>query len=55
MGWEDPLEKEMATQSTIFALKITRRSLEGSSPWGHKRIVHDLVTKQQQQQHTANL
>ena len=54
MGWEDPLEKEMATQSSIFALKIPRRSLAGNSPWGHKGIVHDLVTKQEQQ-HTANL
>ena len=25
------------------------RSLVGYSPWGHKRVGHDLVTKQQQQ------
>ena len=25
-----------------------QRSLEGSSPWGCKRVRHDLVTKQQQ-------
>jgi len=26
-----------------------QRSLAGYSPWGHKRVGHDLVTKQQQQ------
>ena len=25
-----------------------QRSLAGYSPWGHKRVGHDLVTKQQQ-------
>ena len=25
-----------------------QRSLESSSPWGHKRVKHDLATKQQQ-------
>ena len=29
-----------------------QRSLAGYSPWGHKRVRHNLVTKQQQQQHT---
>ena len=24
-------------------------SLEGCSPWGHKRVSHDLATKQQKQ------
>ena len=31
-----------------------QRSLVGYSPWGHKRVRHDLVTKQQQQ-HTLPL
>ena len=26
-----------------------QRSLAGYSPWGHKRVRHDLATKQQQQ------
>ena len=26
-----------------------QRSLEGYSPWNHKRVKHDLMTKQQQQ------
>ena len=54
LGWEDPLEKEMATQSSILAWEIPwteepgQRSLVGYSAWGHKRVIHDLVTKQQQ-------
>jgi len=34
---EEPLEKEMATHSSILAWKIPwTRSLEGYSPWGCK-------------------
>ena len=45
----DPLEKEMATHSSIFAWEIPwTESLEGYSPWGHKRVGHDWETKQQQ-------
>ena len=41
---EDPLEKEMATASSILAWKIYgQRSLAGYSPWGH-RAGHDWVT-----------
>ena len=37
LGWEDPLEKEMATHSSILAWRIPfQRSLWGYSPWGHK-------------------
>ena len=33
----DPLEKEMATHSSILAWKTYgERSLAGYSPWGHK-------------------
>ena len=50
LGREDPLEKEMATHSNIFAGKSHgQRSLVGYSPWGCKRVRHDLVTKQRQQ------
>ena len=36
-GQEDPLEKGMATHSSIPAWRIHRqRSLVGYSPWGHK-------------------
>ena len=34
LGWEDPLEKEMATHPSILALRIPRT--EGPSPWGCK-------------------
>ena len=34
LGWEDPLEKEMATHSSILAWKISWT--EGCSPWGCK-------------------
>ena len=34
LGWEDPLEKEMATHSSTLAWKIPGlRSLVGYSPW----------------------
>ena len=36
VGQEDPLEKEMATHSSIFAWAMDRGSLVGYSLWGHK-------------------
>ena len=46
-GWEDPLEKEMVTQTSILAGKSHEQSyLGGYSLWGHKRVRYDLVTKQ---------
>ena len=37
LGWEDLLEKEMATHSSILAWKIPwQKSLVGYSPWGCK-------------------
>ena len=49
LGREDSLEEEMTTHSRILAWKNPhgQRSLEGYSPWGHKRVKHDLVTQQQ--------
>ena len=40
LGGEDPLEKEMATHSSILAWKIlwTERSLVGYSPWSCKEL-----------------
>ena len=39
---EDPLEKEMATHSSILAWKSQgQRSLVGYSPWDHKRVRRD--------------
>ena len=49
LGREDPLEKEMATHSSILHGKSRgQRSLVSYSPLGHKRVGHHLVTKQQQ-------
>ena len=37
LSWEDPLEKEMATHSSIFAWRIPwAEELGGYSSWGHK-------------------
>ena len=39
LDWEDLLEKEMATHSSILAWKIPWvRSLVGYSPWGRKEL-----------------
>ena len=46
LSWEDPLEKKMATLSSILPEKsYAQRSLGGYSPWGHKRVTYDLVTE----------
>ena len=45
LGREDPLEKEMATHSSIIAQEIGQRSLVGYSPWACKRDRHDLAAK----------
>ena len=46
LGLEDPLEKERATHSRILAWRVPWTDY---SPWGHKRVRYNLVTKQQQQ------
>ena len=39
LGQEDPLEKGMATHSSILAWRIPgQRSPVGCSPWGHKEL-----------------
>ena len=39
LGWEDPLEKGIATHSSILAWRIPRREEPGGySPWGHRRF-----------------
>ena len=46
LGWEDPLEKEMETHSSILAWKIPwlEKNDELQST-GSQRVRHDLVTK----------
>ena len=39
LGWEDPLEEDMAAHSTILAWGFhEQRSLKGYSLWGHKEL-----------------
>ena len=46
LDWEDPLEKEMATHSSILAWE--RGAWGTTVHGGRKRIGHVLVTEQQQ-------
>ena len=51
LGWEDPLEKEMAIHSSTIAWKSHgQRSLVGYSPWVRKESDTTEATQQQQQQ-----
>ena len=46
LGWEDPLEKRMATHSGMLAGEFHgQRILAGYSPWGHKELWCSWVTK----------
>ena len=45
LGWEDSLEKEMATHSSIFSWEILWKDVPGD----HMRSQRVLATKQQQQ------
>ena len=56
LGWEDPLEEEMATHSSVLAWEIpwTEEPLELQSA-GSQRVRHDLATKQQQHRHHNGL
>ena len=52
LGWEDPLEKEMAIHSSTTAWKSHgQRGLEAYSAQG-RRVRHELATKQQHRVHT---
>ena len=46
LGWEDPLEKEMATHSSTLALKnpMDREAWQDTVMWS-QRVRHDLVSK----------
>ena len=46
LGWEGPLEKEMATHSSMLGWKIAWTEESGGlCPWSHRRVGQDLVTK----------
>ena len=39
LGWEDPLEEDMATHSSVLAWRILWTGEPGGySPWGHKEL-----------------
>ena len=45
LGWEDPLEKEMATHTSILAWKIPWTEDTGRlQSMGSQRVRHDLAT-----------
>ena len=45
LGWEDPLEKEMATHSSVLAWRIPRTEKSGGLQFlGFQRVGHDWVT-----------
>ena len=47
LGWEDPLEEEMATHSSVLALRIPgRESLVGCRLWGRTESYTTEVTWQ---------
>ena len=51
LGQEDPLEKEIATHSSILAWEIPWAEERGGlQSMGSQRVRHDLAAKQQQQQ-----
>ena len=42
LGWEDPLEKEMATHSSILAWRMPwTKEPGGLQPMGSQRVRHD--------------
>ena len=50
LGWEGPLEKEMATHSSILAWKTPWTEEPGGlQSMGLQRVGHNLATEQQQQ------
>ena len=53
LGWEDPLEEEMATHSSIVAWRISwTEGLGGLQSMGSQRVRHDWATKHSTAQHS---
>ena len=51
LSWEDTLEEEMATHSSILAWEIQWTEKPGGySSWDRKIVKHDLATKQHLEQ-----
>ena len=55
LGWKNPLEKVMATYSSILAWEIPQTEENGGlQRMGLQRVGYDLATKQQQQIATSS-
>ena len=55
LGWKNPLEKVMATYSSILAWEIPQTEENGGlQPMGLQRVGYDLASKQQQQIATSS-
>ena len=49
LGWEDPIEQEMATHSNIFAWKIPwTEEADGLQSVGSQRVGHDQAAESAQ-------
>ena len=56
LGWEDLLEKEIASHSSVLAWEIPWTEEPGRvQSMGSQRVRHDLATKQQQQHNLVRL
>ena len=44
LSWEDPLEKEMASHSSILVWRIPWTDEPSYSPWGQKELLMTEVT-----------
>ena len=56
LGQEDPLEKEMATHSSILAWRIPWTEESGGlQSMGSQRLLHNLATEQQQSYKSSGL
>ena len=50
LGWEDPLQKEIATHSSVLSWEIPWTEEPGGlQSMGCQRVRHHLVTKQQEE------
>ena len=51
LGWEDPLEKEMATHSSILAWRIPRTEKPGGlQSVGSQKVGHDWATSEEEEE-----
>ena len=55
LGWEDPPEKEWHPTPVFLPVRPHgQRSLVSYSPWGCKRVRHELMAKQEEEKSRAS-